>query len=76
MILAGEITHCLLVMRCSVDAEKLLEANNEILMLYYVIALINGIRGNFVTGKDESNEYSELYLINLFDKLQLCGETD
>ena len=23
MILAGEITHCLLVMRCSVDVEKL-----------------------------------------------------
>ena len=26
MILDGEITHCLLVMRCSVDAEKLLQA--------------------------------------------------
>ena len=34
---------------------------------------------HFITFKDESNEYSEnpeLYLINLFDKLQLCGETD
>ena len=34
---------------------------------------------HFVTFKDKSNEYSEnpeLNLINLFDKLQLCGETD
>ena len=34
---------------------------------------------HFVTFKDESKEYSEnpeLYLINLFDKLQLCGEAD
>ena len=36
-------------------------------ILFYVIALINGIRGNFVTGKDESNEYSEKSWA-LFDK--------
>ena len=40
MILAGEITHCLLVMRCSVDAEKLLEANNEILIVPVSLMLI------------------------------------
>ena len=39
MILAGEITHCLLVMRCSVGAEKLLWAN-EILMVTVSLMLI------------------------------------
>ena len=32
MILDGEITHFLLVMRCSVDAEKLLEANKILIV--------------------------------------------
>ena len=40
MILDGEITHCLLVMRCSVDAEKLLQANNEILLVMVSLMLI------------------------------------
>ena len=34
---------------------------------------------HFVKFNDESNEYSEnpeFYLINFFDELQLCGETD
>ena len=39
MILAGEITHYLLVMRCSVGAEKLLWAN-EILMVTVSLMLI------------------------------------
>ena len=45
MILDGEITHCLLVRRCSVDAEKLLEANKILigdgkLMLILMMRLI------------------------------------
>ena len=40
MILDGEITHCLLVMRCSVDAEKLLEANKIIVPVSLMLILM------------------------------------